>query len=229
MSSAVQQHGNDFEQIVTFYNTLKNKGEVSKYNSRHDIPAGEYITNGIKKIVPVNISCKTTGSDKVECASIKGFYHSTVNDGPLCLVVGLYKQVGGQKVFYKVYEFHINETHKHLLWANMDIDVLQEHCNYISSIPTGQTRAQLINNGQTKITKARVKNIYETSSRGLITINSKVGSSDAKDPNARRVQCSFYLSAFIAAGIPHTEYTDVYCGMKLGQYSIESAARNVKA
>ena len=179
----VQAHGNYYEDLKTrqitgldkkSYDALKENG----YTSGMDIMKGLLSVS--------DYSIKTTGSNSVNCGDILRRRDETDYN----LVVGVYEQVGENKVFHTEYTFYIRPEHEQKLWGSMSYDQLKEYDDFIKSIPYGAELA-------TKAERAsRKKSISDKDA--LFTINPKANSQQ------RRVQCTLKIKQMIKAGIPHT-------------------------
>ena len=134
-------------------------------------------------------SIKTTGSNSVNCGDLlRRRIEKDYN-----LVVGVYEQVGDNKVFHTEYTFYIRPEHEQKLWGNMNYGQLKEYDDYIKSIPYGQE-------AETKTKREFHKNRISDKD-ALFTINPKANSQQ------RRVQCTLKIKQMIKAGIPHTART----------------------
>ena len=182
----VQAHGNYYEDLKTrqitgldkkSYDSLKESG----YTSGMDIMKGLLSTT--------DYSIKTTGSNSVNCGDILRRRDETDYN----LVVGVYEQVGDNKVFHTEYTFYIRPEHEQKLWGSMSYDQLKEYDDFIKSIPYGQEK-------ETKTKREFHKNRISDKD-ALFTINPKANSQQ------RRVQCTLKIKQMIKAGIPHTART----------------------
>ena len=124
----VQAHGNYFEDLKIReltgyskeeYDSFKNNG----YTSSMDIVKGLYYYK--------DVSIKTAKGKKVDCGDILRRRSETEYD----IIIGLWDQVGDNKIFSQEYTFHIKPEHETILWGNMTYEKLREFDNYIKSIP----------------------------------------------------------------------------------------------
>ena len=182
----VQAHGNYYEDLKTRqitglskadYDALKENG----YTSGMDIMKGLLSAN--------DYSIKTTNGNKIDCGDVLRRRQET----DYILVVGVYEQVGDNKVFHTEYTFYIRPEHEQKLWGSMSYDQLKEYDDYIKSIPYGQE-------AETKTKREFHKNRISDKD-ALFTINPKANSQQ------RRVQCTLKIKQMIKAGIPHTART----------------------
>lgn len=183
--SEVQAHGNVFEDIKIQEHTGLTKKEYDKlkengYTSPFDLVKGI--------VVDVNKSIKTTGKKTVECADIL----KRMEEKEYQLIIGCYKQQGGNKVFYAEYEFFITPDDYSKLWGTMTYESVKTFVDFVKNIPCGKE-------GQKNTLKQR-KSLQEKvqCKNSLMKINPKV---DSK--NQRRVQCSFKLDEMLSSGIKY--------------------------
>ena len=181
----VQAHGNHFEdlkirELTGFskdeYDSMKDNG----YTSSMDIVKGLYSDR--------DVSIKTTKGRKVDCGDILRRRSETEYD----IIIGVWDQVGGRKIFHTEYTFHIKPEHETLLWGKMSYEKLREFNEYIKSIPEGRTAQQ-----DTKVERQVLKTITEDADAQM-KIHPKV---DSK--KQRRVQCSFNIDRLIKAGVEY--------------------------
>ncbi len=181
----VQAHGNYFEDLkireITGYSkdeydSMKDNG----YTSSMDIVKGLYSDR--------DVSIKTTKGRKVDCGDILRRRSETEYD----IIIGVWDQVGGRKIFHTEYTFHIKPEHETLLWGKMSYEKLREFNEYIKSIPEGRTAQQ-----DTKVERQVLKTITEDADAQM-KIHPKV---DSK--KQRRVQCSFNIDRLIKAGVEY--------------------------
>jgi len=107
------------------------------------------------------------------------------------LVVGVYEQVGDNKVFHTEYTFYIKPEHEQKLWGRMNYNQLAEYVDYIKNIPAGKEAQQ-----ETKTERTVLKNCV-TDKKALFKIHPKV---DSK--KQRRVQCSLNIKELLKADVP---------------------------
>ena len=182
----VQAHGNYYEDLKTRqitglskadYDALKENG----YTSGMDIMKGLLSIN--------DYSIKTTNGNKIDCGDVLRRRQET----DYILVVGVYEQVGDNKVFHTEYTFYIKPEHEQKLWGRMNYNQLAEYVDYIKNIPAGKEAQQ-----ETKTERTVLKNCIEDKN-ALVKIHPKV---DSK--KQRRVQCSVKIKELIKADIPYT-------------------------
>ena len=182
----VQAHGNYYEDLKTrqitglskvYYDSLKENGYTS----------GMDIMKGLLSISDYSI--KTTNGNKIDCGDVLRRRQET----DYILVVGVYSQVGENKVFHTEYTFYIKPEHEQKLWGRMNYNQLAEYVNYIKNIPAGKEAQQ-----ETKTERTVLKNCIEDKN-ALVKIHPKV---DSK--KQRRVQCSVKIKELIKADIPYT-------------------------
>ena len=182
----VQAHGNYYEDLKTrqitglskvYYDSLKENGYTS----------GMDIMKGLLSISDYSI--KTTNGNKIDCGDVLRRRQET----DYILVVGVYSQVGDNKVFHTEYTFYIKPEHEQKLWGRMNYNQLAEYVDYIKNIPAGKEAQQ-----ETKIERTVLKNCIEDKN-ALVKIHPKV---DSK--KQRRVQCSVKIKELIKADIPYT-------------------------
>ena len=182
----VQAHGNYYEDLKTrqitglskvYYDSLKENG----YTSGMDIMKGLLSVS--------DYSIKTTNGNKIDCGDVLRRRQET----DYILVVGVYSQVGENKVFHTEYTFYIKPEHEQKLWGRMNYNQLAEYVNYIKNIPAGKEAQQ-----ETKTERTVLKNCIEDKN-ALVKIHPKV---DSK--KQRRVQCSVKIKELIKADIPYT-------------------------
>ena len=182
----VQAHGNYYEDLKTrqitglskvYYDSLKENGYTS----------GMDIMKGLLSISDYSI--KTTNGNKIDCGDVLRRRQET----DYILVVGVYEQVGDNKVFHTEYTFYIKPEHEQKLWGRMNYNQLAEYVNYIKNIPAGKEAQQ-----ETKTERTVLKNCIEDKN-ALVKIHPKV---DSK--KQRRVQCSVKIKELIKADIPYT-------------------------
>ena len=182
----VQAHGNYYEDLKTRqitglskaeYDALKDNG----YTSGMDIMKGLLSVN--------DYSIKTTNGNKIDCGDVLRRRQET----DYILVVGVYSQVGENKVFHTEYTFYIKPEHEQKLWGRMNYNQLAEYVDYIKNIPAGREAQQ-----ETKTERTVLKNCIEDKN-ALVKIHPKV---DSK--KQRRVQCSVKIKELIKADIPYT-------------------------
>ena len=183
----VQAHGNYYEDLKTRqitglskadYDALKENG----YTSGMDIMKGLLSIN--------DYSIKTTNGNKIDCGDVLRRRQET----DYILVVGVYTQVGENKVFHTEYTFYIKPEHEQKLWGRMNYNQLAEYVDYIKNIPAGKEAQQ-----ETKTERTVLKNCVEDK-KALFKIHPKV---DSK--KQRRVQCSVKMSDLIKARIPYKQ------------------------
>ena len=182
----VQAHGNYYEDLKTrqitglskvYYDSLKENG----YTSGMDIMKGLLSVS--------DYSIKTTNGNKIDCGDVLRRRQET----DYILVVGVYEQVGDNKVFHTEYTFYIKPEHEQKLWGRMNYNQLAEYVDYIKNIPAGKEAQQ-----ETKTERTVLKNCIEDKN-ALVKIHPKV---DSK--KQRRVQCSVKIKELIKADIPYT-------------------------
>ena len=182
----VQAHGNYYEDLKTrqitglskvYYDSLKENGYTS----------GMDIMKGLLSISDYSI--KTTNGNKIDCGDVLRRRQET----DYILVVGVYSQVGENKVFHTEYTFYIKPEHEQKLWGRMNYNQLAEYVNYIKNIPAGKEAQQ-----ETKTERTVLKNCIEDKN-ALVKIHPKV---DSK--KQRRVQCSVKIKELIKADIQYT-------------------------
>ena len=182
----VQAHGNYYEDLKTkqitgldkkSYDALKENGYTS----------GMDIMKGLLSISDYSI--KTTNGNKIDCGDVLRRRQET----DYILVVGVYEQVGDNKVFHTEYTFYIKPEHEQKLWGRMNYNQLAEYVDYIKNIPAGKEAQQ-----ETKTERTVLKNCIEDKN-ALVKIHPKV---DSK--KQRRVQCSVKIKELIKADIPYT-------------------------
>jgi len=182
----VQAHGNYYEDLKTrqitglskvYYDSLKENGYTS----------GMDIMKGLLSISDYSI--KTTNGNKIDCGDVLRRRQET----DYILVVGVYEQVGDNKVFHTEYTFYIKPEHEQKLWGRMNYNQLAEYVDYIKNIPAGKEAQQ-----ETKTERTVLKNCIEDKN-ALVKIHPKV---DSK--KQRRVQCSVKIKELIKADIPYT-------------------------
>ena len=182
----VQAHGNYYEDLKTrqitglskvYYDSLKENGYTS----------GMDIMKGLLSISDYSI--KTTNGNKIDCGDVLRRRQET----DYILVVGVYEQVGDNKVFHTEYTFYIKPEHEQKLWGRMNYNQLAEYVEYNKNIPAGKEAQQ-----ETKTERTVLKNCIEDKN-ALVKIHPKV---DSK--KQRRVQCSVKIKELIKADIPYT-------------------------
>ena len=182
----VQAHGNYYEDLKTrqitglskvYYDSLKENG----YTSGMDIMKGLLSVS--------DYSIKTTNGNKIDCGDVLRRRQET----DYILVVGVYEQVGDNKVFHTEYTFYIKPEHEQKLWGRMNYNQLAEYVDYIKNIPAGREAQQ-----ETKTERTVLKNCIEDKN-ALMKIHPKV---DSK--KQRRVQSSVKIKELIKADIPYT-------------------------
>ena len=180
----VQAHGNYYEDLKTrqitglskvYYDSLKENG----YTSGMDIMKGLLSVS--------DYSIKTTNGNKIDCGDVLRRRQET----DYILVVGVYSQVGENKVFHTEYTFYIKPEHEQKLWGRMNYNQLAEYVDYIKNIPAGKEAQQ-----ETKTERTVLKNCVEDK-KALFKIHPKV---DSK--KQRRVQCSLNIKELLKADIP---------------------------
>ena len=180
----VQAHGNYYEDLKTRqitglskvdYDALKENGYTS----------GMDIMKGLLSISDYSI--KTTNGNKIDCGDVLRRRQET----DYILVVGVYSQVGENKVFHTEYTFYIKPEHEQKLWGRMNYNQLAEYVDYIKNIPAGKEAQQ-----ETKTERTVLKNCVEDK-KALFKIHPKV---DSK--KQRRVQCSLNIKELLKADIP---------------------------
>ena len=180
----VQAHGNYYEDLKTrqitglskvYYDSLKENGYTS----------GMDIMKGLLSISDYSI--KTTNGNKIDCGDVLRRRQET----DYILVVGVYEQVGDNKVFHTEYTFYIKPEHEQKLWGRMNYNQLAEYVDYIKNIPAGKEAQQ-----ETKTERTVLKNCVEDK-KALFKIHPKV---DSK--KQRRVQCSLNIKELLKADIP---------------------------
>ena len=180
----VQAHGNYYEDLKTrqitglskvYYDSLKENGYTS----------GMDIMKGLLSISDYSI--KTTNGNKIDCGDVLRRRQET----DYILVVGVYSQVGENKVFHTEYTFYIKPEHEQKLWGRMNYNQLAEYVDYIKNIPAGKEAQQ-----ETKTERTVLKNCIEDKN-ALVKIHPKV---DSK--KQRRVQCSLNIKELLKADIP---------------------------
>ena len=180
----VQAQGNYYEDLKTrqitglskvYYDSLKENGYTS----------GMDIMKGLLSISDYSI--KTTNGNKIDCGDVLRRRQET----DYILVVGVYEQVGDNKVFHTEYTFYIKPEHEQKLWGRMNYNQLAEYVDYIKNIPAGKEAQQ-----ETKTERTVLKNCVEDK-KALFKIHPKV---DSK--KQRRVQCSLNIKELLKADIP---------------------------
>ena len=181
----VQAHGNYYEnlkikELTGFskeeYDSMKDNG----YTSSMDIMKGLHSDK--------DVSIKTAKGKKVDCGDILRRRSETEYD----IIIGLWNQVGENKIFHTEYTFHITPKHEEILWGKMNYEKLREFDAYIKSIPEGKNAQQ-----DTKVERQVLKTIVEDTNAQM-KIHPKV---DSK--KQRRVQCSFNIDKLIKAGVEY--------------------------
>ena len=183
----VQSHGNIFEDLVIRertgiskdrYDSLKPNG----YTSVFDLSKGEG--------VDYNGSIKTTNGNTI-CS---GDVMRMITHNDYHLIVGVYTQKGGDKVFHTQYEFIITPDDREKLWGTMNEDNVGEFVEFVKNIPSGKEGQQSTKSTR-KLLQERVQD-----PNSLMKLNPKV---DSK--NQRRVQCSVGIKQLISSGIQYTQ------------------------
>ena len=184
----VQSHGNDFEDFIITELTGKTKKEYDSlkgkdgYTSAMDIVKGLYYYK--------NISIKTAKGNKVDCGDIL----RRMKEKEYEIIVGQYRQDGGNKVIHTQYTFKIKPEDYNKLWGNMKYELVEEYDRFIKSIPKTREGQQA-----TKEERTRIKNNISCKD-ALMVIHPKV---DSK--SQRRVQCSFKIDQMISSGVEYTK------------------------
>ena len=182
----VQAHGNYYEDLKTKQITGLSKEEYDALKE-NGYTSGMDIMKGLLSISDYSI--KTTNGNKIDCGDVLRRRQET----DYILVVGVYSQVGDNKVFHTEYTFYIKPEHEQKLWGRMNYNQLAEYVDYIKNIPAGKEAQQ-----ETKIERTVLKNCIEDKN-ALVKIHPKV---DSK--KQRRVQCSVKIKELIKADIPYT-------------------------
>ena len=110
------------------------------------------------------------------------------------IIVGQYRQDGGNKVIHTEYVFNIKPQDYDKLWGTMKYELVEEYDRFIKSIPKTREGQQA-----TKEERTRIKNNIACKD-ALMVIHPKV---DSK--SQRRVQCSFKIDQMIESGIEYTK------------------------
>ena len=182
----VQAHGNYYEDLKTKQITGLSKDEYDALKE-NGYTSGMDIMKGLLSISDYSI--KTTNGNKIDCGDVLRRRQET----DYILVVGVYEQVGDNKVFHTEYTFYIKPEHEQKLWGRMNYNQLAEYVDYIKNIPAGKEAQQ-----ETKTERTVLKNCIEDKN-ALVKIHPKV---DSK--KQRRVQCSVKIKELIKADIPYT-------------------------
>jgi len=180
----VQAHGNIFEDIKTRELTGLGKKDYDKlkkngYTSAMDIVKGLHSD--------VDGSIKTTGSNSVNCGDIIRRRQELEYD----MIVGVYDQVDGNKIFHTEYTFHIKPVNESILWGLMNFNLLKEFDDYIRSY-----------NGTKEDRDSRKKEREEYKKQiqdpnALMKINPKLSGKQ------RRTQCTLHIDKLIESGIEY--------------------------
>ena len=182
----VQAHGNYYEDLKTRQITGLGKAEYDALKES-GYTSGMDIMKGLLSISDYSI--KPTNGNKIDCGDVLRRRQET----DYILVVGVYEQVGDNKVFHTEYTFYIKPEHEQKLWGRMNYNQLAEYVDYIKNIPAGKEAQQ-----ETKTERTVLKNCIEDKN-ALVKIHPKV---DSK--KQRRVQCSVKIKELIKADIPYT-------------------------
>jgi hypothetical protein len=209
----VQNHGLAFEDEVIFKVTGLRKNDYQK------LLEGSYVSSlDIFKDIhsEANYSIKVSKNGKgVGCGDILRFMKHC-SETEFIMTVGCWQQATPvRKVYSEVYEFYITPKCYGTIWGGITVEHVKSFVDYVKGIPPGKAE-QLKNRS---LWKQKRKDIYESCTQGIASIDAKI---DSK--NQRRVQCSMPLEKMIAAGIPHTKYSQTYKGITL-PYEQESGPR----
>ena len=184
----VQSHGNDYEDFVIKRITGLSKGEYDKLKGNGGYTSSMDIVKGL--LSDKDRSVKTAKGNKVDCGDILRRMRETEYE----IVVGQYRQDGGNKIVHTEYVFNIKPEDYTKLWGNMKYELVEEFDQYVKSIPKTREGQQ-----STKAERTERKNKIACKD-ALMVIHPKV---DSK--SQRRVQCSFKIDQMIASGIEYTK------------------------
>ena len=184
----VQSHGNDYENLVIKRITGKGKKEYDKLKGKGGYTSSMDIVKGL--LSDRDRSVKTTNGNKVDCGDIL----RRMREKEYEIIVGQYRQDGGNKIVHTEYVFNIKPEDYDKLWGTMKYELVEEFNKFVKSIPAGREAQQA-----TKGERTRIKNNISCKD-ALMVIHPKV---DSK--KQRRVQCSFKINEMIAAGVEYTK------------------------
>jgi len=184
----VQSHGNDYEDLVIKRFTGLTKKEYDKLKGKGGYTSSMDIVKGL--LSNKDRSVKTAKNNKVDCGDIL----RRMNEKEYEIIVGQYRQDGGNKVVHTEYVFNIKPEDYDKLWGTMKYELVEEFNKFVKSIPAGREAQQA-----TKGERTRIKNNISCKD-ALMVIHPKV---DSK--KQRRVQCSFKINEMIAAGVEYTK------------------------
>ena len=184
----VQSHGNDYEDLVIKRITGKGKKEYDKLKGKGGYTSSMDIVKGL--LSDRDRSIKTTNGNKVDCGDIL----RRMREKEYEIIVGQYRQDGGNKVIHTEYVFNIKPQDYDKLWGTMKYELVEEYDRFIKSIPKTKEGQQ-----STKEERTRIKNNIACKDE-LMVIHPKV---DSK--SQRRVQCSFKIDQMIDSGIEYTK------------------------
>ena len=184
----VQSHGNDYENLVIKRITGKGKKEYDKLKGKGGYTSSMDIVKGL--LSDKDRSVKTTNGNKVDCGDIL----RRMREKEYEIIVGQYRQDGGNKIVHTEYVFNIKPEDYDKLWGTMKYELVEEYDRFIKSIPKTREGQQA-----TKEERTRIKNNIACKD-ALMVIHPKV---DSK--SQRRVQCSFKIDQMIESGIEYTK------------------------
>lgn len=184
--STNQLHGKTFEGEVIrkCFGVPEEQLESFKSTAVFDIPFG-VVTCQHPTGEPVSIK---TAAVKAATVCLSDARRVWSWDRPLILVVGLYAQVGGAKVFHTVYEFHfcLNEKERLMLYGTLSFDEVSLFHETLKTFGVGNHAAASVwAKKQKKLLGPRC---------GAIKLNAKI---DSK--TQRRLQCSARLIGLVEA------------------------------
>mgnify|MGYP001432306439 FL=1 len=184
----VQSHGNDYEDLVIKRFTGLTKKEYDKLKGKGGYTSSMDIVKGL--LSNKDRSVKTAKNNKVDCGDIL----RRMNEKEYEIIVGQYRQDGGNKVVHTEYVFNIKPEDYDKLWGTMKYELVEEFNKFVKSIPAGREAQQA-----TKGERTRIKNNISCKD-ALMVIHPKV---DSK--SQRRVQCSFKIDQMISSGVEYTK------------------------
>lgn len=219
--STNQLHGKTFEtEVITTCFGLSEE-QVKSFSSTavFDIPFG-VTTCQHPSGDPVSIkTAAVKAAKKAASVCLADARRVWAWDRPLIIVVGLYAQVGTQKVFHTVYEFHLSldPTQKAALHGNVSLTEVTQFHEQIRSFGRGRhVEAR-------KWAKQRKK---ELSPRmGAIQLNPKIDSGVQ-----RRLQCSVRLERLVQACPDTRRFSDADVGSYRGlalPFVVDSSPREL--
>ena len=143
-------------------------------------------------------------------------------DQPVVLVVGLYTQVGKDKVFHTIYEFLLNldAAQRVKLYGSVSLQEVSDFHNGIKTFGPGAVEGELGKKWARDTKKPLKKRL------GIIQLNQKI---DSK--RQRRLQCSAKLNDLEEACTSHLRFTGAqpgyYRGLKLPYTVFDSSSREL--